>query len=98
MTNKIQRPSSSVANLSDNEFAQDLKKTAIYFLGTFLYIRVLIKTNFITATIIFNFAAMFLLCKPKPIMARLWITIVSCSVTVVSIYYIFTKIFYVVLP
>lgn len=98
MAYKIQKSSSCDAHINENEYIQDLRKTIIYFLGTLFYILMLIKTNFIISTTIYNFVVMILLYKQKAIKQKLWITMISCLVTVISIYYIFTKIFYVVLP
>jgi len=84
--------------IDDNDYLEDLKNVLIYCMATYFYTYLLVKTNFIIATFLFDAVVMFYICTYKPLIKKIFIVIFASAITIIPIYYVFTKVFYVVLP
>ncbi|NLN06183.1 MAG: tripartite tricarboxylate transporter TctB family protein [Firmicutes bacterium] len=77
---------------------EELKRIILYLLGLVVYVILLPKLHFMTATIIFLAVAGFALHDGKIITARLLQAVLAAVILVPAIYYIFYGIFAVMLP
>jgi len=82
----------------EKEIMKDLKAALIYFIGTFIYIALMRTLHFVPGTIIYTFLIMFFLNGSQDKMQRVRSIIIPSLVTAPAVYFVFNKIFEVILP
>jgi hypothetical protein len=80
------------------ENIKDLIAVAAYFAGTAAYILVLKNLHFLTGTIIYMLAIMYLLHEAKRSADKVVKILIPCLITVPAVYFVFSGIFHVILP